>query len=578
MPRSAASRSLWRAKRMRLACAVGMAIGCYEAAHADHFSGATITYECLSGNQYRIYLDLYLDCAGSVITPHALNFSNNCGISFSITGLTPVSVTEVSPLCPTQVANSSCNGGALPSFKKYRFQTTLFLSPCNKWTIDWYTCCRNTTQNINLTPGMYVVATLNNSGGLCDRSPTFIDVGVPYVCVNQPVAYNLGVVDPDGNTMSFALVSARFATPAPMDVTYQSGMSGPVPIPGITINPFTGQLTFTPTAQGYYVVVVEVKSFTPGGVLIGTVMRDLMFSVVVCDGTPPATSGISSATNNFSFWPSQFIACPGSLCFSLVFSDPQAGQALTVTSNATSVLPGATFSVTGTNPATATVCWTVTGTSFPINIWFQVTDNACPIANTMSFAISAVDCSFLPVELLSLTAGWEGSEARVHWETATEQDSWRFTVERSADGLSFAPLGTVDAAGNSQSIRSYSWLDRAPLPVTGYYRIVETALDGSSWTSPVVALPPLERPVPEALLVGPSEWLIAGSGAQGHWVLYDAVGRTTAQGALDPESGARITTGSFGPHLLRVETGGRSFALTLPGGLGLNEGIRVRGR
>lgn len=53
------------------------------------------------------------------------------------------------------------------------------------------------------------------------------------------------------------------------------------------------------------------------------------------------------------------------------FSDPNPGQSITVTSNAAAVLPGATFTTTGTNPVTATVCWTATAGAFPIGIAFK---------------------------------------------------------------------------------------------------------------------------------------------------------------------------------------------------------------
>ena len=76
-------------------------------ARADHYSGASITYACQTGNQYKIYLDLYLDCAGTPLTPQSLYFSNACGVVFTLNNLVPVSTTEVSPLCPSQLANRS---------------------------------------------------------------------------------------------------------------------------------------------------------------------------------------------------------------------------------------------------------------------------------------------------------------------------------------------------------------------------------------------------------------------------------------------------------------------------------------
>jgi hypothetical protein len=51
----------------------------------------------------------------------------------------------------------------------------------------------------------------------------------------------------------------------------------------------------------------------------------------------------------------------------------------------------------------------------------------------------------------------------VTWKTATEENTTSFTVERCADGNNFFPVGTVTAAGNSISERSYSLTDAGPL-------------------------------------------------------------------------------------------------------------------
>ena len=249
---------------------------------AEHYSGGSLTYACIGNNFYRFYLDLYLDCAGQALTPQRLNFSNDCGVVFAINNL-PVTFSEdVSQLCPASAGNSTCDGGVFPGVRHYRFETTVFLSPCNDWNISWDICCRNTMQNIFLNPGMYIGATVNNAGGVCDRSPIIADNAIPFVCVNEPVLYNAGFSDPDGNRMSFRLMDARFALPAPTPVQYRPGFTGAVPIPGIALDATTGQLSFTPTVTGNYVVVVEVTTYNAANVAIGTVFRDFMMIVVNC--------------------------------------------------------------------------------------------------------------------------------------------------------------------------------------------------------------------------------------------------------------------------------------------------------
>ncbi len=562
MPRLPSSFCRRRLRFSLIVCSLLSAIW----SRADHFAGANITYECLGSNQYRIYLDLYLNCAGVAVTPHTLYFSNDCGVEFSIANLNPTSSTEVSPLCPSQLANSTCNGGTLPSFRKHRFQTTLFLSPCNKWEIEWYACCRNVTQNISLTPGTYVVATLNNLATPCDRSPVFVDSGVPYVCVNQPVSYNPGVSDPDGNTMVFSLISARFGSPVPTNVTYQGGFSAAAPIPGIWISPNTGQLFFTPTATGFYVVAYQVTTYNSGGVLIGSVMRDLMFAVITCDGIPPSTAGITQGTNGVPFSASQFIACTGSsFCVSMVFTDPIPSTVISVQSNATTVLPGSTFNVTGTNPATATVCWTGNSSILPLTVWFQASDNNCPIANTTSTFAQAISCAFLPIELLDLTARPNGSSVHIEWTTGSETNNRFFTVERSADGDAFTAIGNVLGAGHSLQPTHYSLVDNAPLPGLGYYRLRQTDYDGTTSLSSTITVDRSHFPRVAAITTDHRTWKISGVGEGAYWSLLDARGTLLSAGVLTSEMNV-VTKTDDAPYMsvLLIREGSSSHVLRLP--------------
>ncbi len=94
----------------------------------------------------------------------------------------------------------------------------------------------------------------------------------------------------------------------------------------------------------------------------------------------------------------------------------------------------------------------------------------------------------LPVTLVSFAAVPEGKVVETGWLTAQEINSDYFTVERSRDGVSFAPIGTVKAAGNSVTDLSYHFTDHTPLPGTSYYRLGQTDLDGITKLSPVVSV------------------------------------------------------------------------------------------
>ncbi|MBK7942655.1 MAG: hypothetical protein IPJ87_12410 [Flavobacteriales bacterium] len=360
-------------------------------AGANHYSGGSITYQCLGGNQYLVNLDLFVDCSGVDPIPQNLTFQSDCGTTFTLNALPVPPGTEVSQLCPTSLPNSTCNGGALPGIEHYQFQTVVNLAACDDWTISWSICCRNTTVNLTGTPGMYLEAMLDNATAPCNNSPVFIDLSIPYVCRGQTVNYNYGVTEPDGHTIVYSLINARFAAPAPTSVPYAIGYNGGAPIPGITLDPTTGQLTFNAALQGNYVVAVLVQEFDANGNLIGSVMRDQMFVVMNCTGNAPTTGGLVNNTGGLLLGSNSIEVCDGeAFCVDVVFSDADPGTVLTLSSNATALLPGATFTITGTNPATGTLCWTGDINNTPVNVYVEARDGNCPIENVASTSINII--------------------------------------------------------------------------------------------------------------------------------------------------------------------------------------------
>ncbi len=85
----------------------------------------------------------------------------------------------------------------------------------------------------------------------------------------------------------------------------------------------------------------------------------------------------------------------------------------------------------------------------------------------------------LPVKLLYFNVTAEGTKAHLSWRTATEQNSDRFEIERSIDGIHFEKIGSVKAAGNSTSHIDYSFYDLNPKKGINYYRLKEVDIDNS---------------------------------------------------------------------------------------------------
>jgi len=95
----------------------------------------------------------------------------------------------------------------------------------------------------------------------------------------------------------------------------------------------------------------------------------------------------------------------------------------------------------------------------------------------------------LPVEFISFDAHRISlSHVAVNWATAKEEKSKEFIVERSFDGVTFVTVGKVKAAGNSNSVLTYSFTDKNDFKGTSYYRVREIDFNGDITSTKVVAV------------------------------------------------------------------------------------------
>ena len=81
--------------------------------------------------------------------------------------------------------------------------------------------------------------------------------------------------------------------------------------------------------------------------------------------------------------------------------------------------------------------------------------------------------------LVSFNAYPHADEVNVIWSTATEINSDYFTIERSADGITYENIISLPGAGNSSNMLYYSATDHYPLSGLSFYRLKETDVDGS---------------------------------------------------------------------------------------------------
>ncbi len=85
----------------------------------------------------------------------------------------------------------------------------------------------------------------------------------------------------------------------------------------------------------------------------------------------------------------------------------------------------------------------------------------------------------LSVELSAFRATPLQERVRLNWITMSETNNDFYTLERSADGMSWEELAIIPGKGNKTGKSSYTWFDESPLNDVSYYRLSQTDLDGA---------------------------------------------------------------------------------------------------
>lgn len=360
--------------------------------------GAEITYQCLSGNTYRVSLSFYRDCEG--ITP--LNtisiFVNSATCSQSLTlsaTLQPGYPVEVSPLCPAQLPFSECKpSGTLPGVQRYLYQGTITLpSQCRDWILSFSEGYRNNSITTLNKPGstfLYVQSRLNNLDVSCNSSPVFSNIPTPFVCINEPYLYNHGATDPEGDSLVYRLVNCLNAANQP--VTYLPGFSGANPLsslPAVGINAFNGNVSMRPTALQVGVMAVVVEEYR-NGILIGSVTRDMQVTVLPCNNAPPVIGAVANLVGGVLVGPQSIEICANTpISFTIPGTDADVSNGLLM--GALNLPPGATFTASGNNPVTGTFTWNPTLANVGANSFvITLRDDACPIFGSSALSLDIV--------------------------------------------------------------------------------------------------------------------------------------------------------------------------------------------
>ncbi len=109
---------------------------------------------------------------------------------------------------------------------------------------------------------------------------------------------------------------------------------------------------------------------------------------------------------------------------------------------------------------------------------------AGPTWSPFSFGNSGI----LPTELTDLKAKTQNGQNLITWQTATERNSNHFDIQRTTNPQAhWQTIGTVKAAGNSQTVKEYEYVDNAPLSIS-YYRLRQVDFDSKETLSNTVSV------------------------------------------------------------------------------------------
>lgn len=154
--------------------------------------------------------------------------------------------------------------------------------------------------------------------------------------------------------------------------------------------------------------------------------------------------------------------------------------------------------------------------------------------------------SALPIVLLDFTARTADGNVLLSWSTSTESNSDKFIILRSSNGTDFNDIGSVAAAGNSNSVRNYSYTDdRAYQQNTDklFYQLKMVDKDGKSSLSKIVSVHVSQSPASLRVYPNPVQDVLRveySATTKSVLTISDLSGKTLHKTTLPPAEGGQI--------------------------------------
>lgn len=308
----------------------------------------------------------------------------------------------------------------------------------------------NIPNSVNIPFFLETILVVNPFLG-ANSSPQLLNPPIDNGCVGVPYYHNPGAYDPDGDSLSYSLITCRG-----YDGEDIPGYALPAASSSISINPQTGDLVWdSPLSVGEYNIAILIREWR-NGVLIGSVVRDMQITILACDNEPPQLSELADTC----------ITAGELLQFPVVASDDGSTSVLLSATGGVFNLPSsrATFpTAQGTPPVSSMFTWQTTCSHVrlaPYSVLFKAIDNGPQVALS---AYKTVNIRVVADKPENLVAQPVGNTIEVSWTRHECNNVAGYDVYRRIGSYDFTPdnceTGLPGYAGYQLIGSTNSWND-----------------------------------------------------------------------------------------------------------------------